>query len=385
MKQRILAAAGLLSVLWFATPVRAENPEHLKRLLETNKCLNCDLSGANLIGARLVAADLRGANLSGANLSGADLSGANLTNANLTSVNLNNAKLMGVIGLSNNLVSLEPRTQNRQESGGLRLRGIVYNPPEQEVPNIREPGASRGSSACAVDAKRLTALVPGKNPGKNFGVTVTGYPTFFFYIPKNAPQAAELMVWDVEGKQVVYETTFKISQNPGVVSVGLPEKANARSLQVGKTYRFSLALLCDPEDRGSNISVEGWIRRNELSASLASQLQQASPQERPAIYAKAGIWYETLTTLAELRRDRPNDSTLAAAWEDLLKSVGLEAIATAPLLPQQTQGSTPPISQPAGALNKPGGQAGSGTQLRGGAYNPAEIAVPGGTQGGGSR
>ncbi|MBD1881572.1 DUF928 domain-containing protein [Coleofasciculus sp. FACHB-T130] len=381
MKQRILAAAGLLSVLWFATPVRAENPEHLKRLLETNKCLNCDLSGANLMGARLVAADLRGANLSGANLSGADLSGANLTNANLTRVNLNLAKLTGVIGVPNNLVSLEPRTQNRQEGGGFRLRGIVYNPPEQEVPNIREPGASRGRSACIVDAEGLTALIPGKN----FGVTVTGYPTLFFYIPKNPPQTAELMVWDVEGKQVVYETTFKISQNPGVVSVSLPEQAGIKPLQVGKTYRFSFALLCDPKDRGSNILVEGWIRRNELSATLANQLQQASPQERPAIYAKAGIWYETLTTLAELRRDRPNDSTLAAAWEDLLKSVGLEAIATAPLLPQQTQRSTPPISQPAGTLNAPGGQAGGGTQLRGGAYNPAEIAAPGATQGGGSR
>ena len=67
----------------------------LKKLLDTKKCPNCDLSQANLSGANLTEANLGGADLSGANLSGANLSEANLKEVNLTGANLYNANLTG--------------------------------------------------------------------------------------------------------------------------------------------------------------------------------------------------------------------------------------------------------------------------------------------------
>jgi uncharacterized protein YjbI with pentapeptide repeats len=126
--------AGLILAL-LAPAARAENPEHLQRLLSTKTCIQCnlvnaglvmgDLTGANLsqsnlIGAnlsqaKLVGANLRGANLTGASLHGADLSGADLTgailtgtdlresflsNANLAGTNLQSAYLQGAVGLS---------------------------------------------------------------------------------------------------------------------------------------------------------------------------------------------------------------------------------------------------------------------------------------------
>jgi len=74
----------------------------LKKLLDTKKCPNCDLSkvnlsGANLTEANLGGADLSGANLSLANLTKADLSGAELTKADLSDANLNGANLSGAI------------------------------------------------------------------------------------------------------------------------------------------------------------------------------------------------------------------------------------------------------------------------------------------------
>jgi len=75
----------------------------LKKLLDTKKCPNCDLSkanlkwaslsGANLKGANLYAADLSYANLKGADLSYANLKYANLSNASLSNANLSNADL----------------------------------------------------------------------------------------------------------------------------------------------------------------------------------------------------------------------------------------------------------------------------------------------------
>ena len=67
--------------------------ENLEKLIKTNSCRECDLSGANLNRVDLSDADLEGANLSKATLSLANLSRANLRNANLKGVALGGADL----------------------------------------------------------------------------------------------------------------------------------------------------------------------------------------------------------------------------------------------------------------------------------------------------
>ncbi|MBD0345660.1 MAG: DUF928 domain-containing protein [Coleofasciculus sp. Co-bin14] len=44
------------------------------------------------------------------------------------------------------------------------------------------------------------------------------------------------------------------------------------------------------------------------------------------------MWYDAIISLADLRRSQPGDLTVASTWKELLRSVGLEAIATKPLL-----------------------------------------------------
>ncbi|MCJ8279500.1 MAG: pentapeptide repeat-containing protein, partial [Rivularia sp. ALOHA_DT_140] len=82
MIKKLLAALTLVAPLFFASSVKAENPQHVQKLLKTGECMSCDLSGANLRGSHLIGADLRGANLRGANLEHANLEGADLTGAN---------------------------------------------------------------------------------------------------------------------------------------------------------------------------------------------------------------------------------------------------------------------------------------------------------------
>ena len=60
---------GTLTMLFLsAAAAQAQNPDHLRQLLRTNSCENCDLSGANLTGLDLREANLQGADLSDANL-----------------------------------------------------------------------------------------------------------------------------------------------------------------------------------------------------------------------------------------------------------------------------------------------------------------------------
>lgn len=171
MNQTIVATAVLLSSLWISTSVKAENPNHLKQLRETQQCRKCDLSGADLRGIKLAKADLRDANLSGANLSevvleganlkganlqkavlvkanlrftnlegvnlsGANLSDADLRNANLTRIELKEAVLTGVLGLTIGNSSSTPAEPSP-------VRSTHYNPPEG-APAPSNPGSGTG-------------------------------------------------------------------------------------------------------------------------------------------------------------------------------------------------------------------------------------------------
>ncbi|ACK68088.1 pentapeptide repeat protein [Rippkaea orientalis PCC 8801] len=102
MKAIIATTTAILTAFSFSMAAKAENLEHLNRLLSTKQCPLCDLSGAGLVmvdlsGAKLIGANLAGANLSQANLSGADLSGANLSGASLHGANLIGANLSSAI------------------------------------------------------------------------------------------------------------------------------------------------------------------------------------------------------------------------------------------------------------------------------------------------
>ena len=100
--KRLFAAVAVLATL-VGSSASAFDPEHLKRLMETNECKGCELSNANLLGAKLrgailveailASADLRNAILREANITGANLGGADLTGANLTRAYMNDVIL----------------------------------------------------------------------------------------------------------------------------------------------------------------------------------------------------------------------------------------------------------------------------------------------------
>ena len=70
-----------------------ERPD-VERLKALNRCVSCNLSGADLTGVNLAYADLAKADLSKANLSGVQLGQAKLAGANLTGANLSGARLI---------------------------------------------------------------------------------------------------------------------------------------------------------------------------------------------------------------------------------------------------------------------------------------------------
>jgi len=109
MKKTIIIFTVIASVFNLTSPVKAENLTHLRQLINTKQCENCELSNSGLVMANLVGANLRGANLVRANLSRADLTGADLTGANLTGASLNGANLTGANLTGANLTGADLR------------------------------------------------------------------------------------------------------------------------------------------------------------------------------------------------------------------------------------------------------------------------------------
>jgi tetratricopeptide (TPR) repeat protein len=128
MKNHILAISVFITTITLTQTAQAANFEHVRQLLATKECQNCDLTNAGLVMADLSGANLSGANLTNANLSRANLTGANLTGANLTGAGLFGANLSAAKLSGANLVGADLRNTYlaNTEFNGANVNGVNF-------------------------------------------------------------------------------------------------------------------------------------------------------------------------------------------------------------------------------------------------------------------
>ncbi|NJK27661.1 MAG: DUF928 domain-containing protein [Coleofasciculaceae cyanobacterium SM2_3_26] len=185
-------------------------------------------------------------------------------------------------------------------------------------------GDARGG--CILDDLSLTALTPVKN-GQNVGLTTSARPTFFVYIPAlgrtpdgSLVEEAEFGLQSAEGDRL-HSVLFKLPEQSGTIGVTLSEADGFPDLETGKSYQWTLSILCDPSNRAADQTVRGTIQRVAPSPTLTAGLATATPEEVPQVYAREGIWHETLSTLAQLMQATPNDPALPKTWATMLESI----------------------------------------------------------------
>jgi hypothetical protein len=166
-----------------------------------------------------------------------------------------------------------------------------------------------------------------------WGLTSTAYPRLLFFVPYDAVKvsAIEFVLQD-DQDQTVYRTSVPVPSTPGIISVQLPATINELEIDQPYHWFFKVRAVCEPNQATTLDYVEGWIQRIHLNPELANRLTQSSPQQQAALYAENGIWYDALTTLADLRLAEPENLTVAQDWTDLLKAIGLEDLANRPLI-----------------------------------------------------
>ena len=202
-----------------------------------------------------------------------------------------------------------------------------------EGPDRRIGGGGRPAESCLFNKNQqpLTAIIP-----KNYlGITAVASPTLFFYVPQiEQPQEVEVeFVLRDPNDKLVYETTFTLTGNAGIISLVLPDSKELNLLKINQDYHWYFSTICNPQDRSKDIVVEGLIRRVKLDPVLADKLAQATQIERVRLYLEANLWHDALTALAELKRSRPKDPAVLNMWTQILRSADLnEAIAQEPLI-----------------------------------------------------
>lgn len=232
-----------------------------------------------------------------------------------------------IVGCASNL---EASSQDKLATPPQEVK-VHFKLPNRGAPSKRKAGAaSRGDCPSPekypgtdID-KQLTALIPATG----IGLTTASHPTFWFFVPYPAtpPRDLVFVLEDEYEKKEIYKTKFEIEGTPGILSLKLPE--TVAPLEIDKKYRWIFSYLCNSKDSSQDAVVYGYVQRINLSSEIENQLETATtPIDKVAIYAENGVWYETLTGLAQLRLQEPQNEILMEEWLELLKSVGLDDMA----------------------------------------------------------
>ncbi|MBD2430028.1 MULTISPECIES: DUF928 domain-containing protein [Fischerella] len=191
----------------------------------------------------------------------------------------------------------------------------LISAPDTGTPNgQRVPGGTRPGQivACKQLDQPITALVPENAKG----LTTAEYPSFWFYIPYR-PQdiySIEFSLHDQQEKTTLYRTFPKLAKTPGIIGITLPPNPK-NSLQLNQNYHWYFKVNCNSQaiSQEDDVVLEGWVTRIQPNSNDV-------------------IWYDELTNLAKNYMFNPNNSKIKNKWENLLKSVGLQGLASAPIV-----------------------------------------------------
>jgi hypothetical protein len=203
-------------------------------------------------------------------------------------------------------------------------------PPGTGKPDDRTPGGTRGPCE-DITGVSFTPLLPVNSSGFS-GYTMTGYPTFWFYVAYKSKDISGKFSLENAQKAQVYQTNLKLPQTPGFVSISIP--TTEKALEKNQAYRWTFTLNCPSSDPLDYPKVwhTGTVQRIDMPA-LEIQLKTAKLEERTKLYVANSIWYDVPTDVAKISERSP-------AWLNLLKAMNLEQLEKEPIV-----GSVVPIEK----------------------------------------
>ena len=192
----------------------------------------------------------------------------------------------------------------------------VYKPPRRGAPAGRVGGGTRGIES---DKPIIAALVP-----EQIGLTLQEQPSLYWYLSKPTEYLIEFTLIDEQSVQPILEKRIGFGVQAGIHVIKLADYGIR--LATGKQYKWFIALIPDLNHRSKDTIAGGSIERIRCPESLLTKLAQTNKKEVPLVYAKAGIWYEALSTISELIDAEPGSLNLMKMRAFLLRQVGIEGL-----------------------------------------------------------
>lgn len=195
---------------------------------------------------------------------------------------------------------------------GLPSLALQYNPP-----NRGAPGYTRNAGSRTGPCGDLTAVQPTQT---NWGETLVERPTFGIYVAEPTTDLT-FELKDERSQEILHRATFDHVAGPGISLYTLPDTAPA--LEPNQFYRWQVSLECEQfnsehiQYTGSK-TAGGMIVRRLASDPLPTTLATATADEKPALLASHGLWYDAVHALLLQSLEHPETETWTDAWQTLI-------------------------------------------------------------------
>lgn len=190
----------------------------------------------------------------------------------------------------------------------------TYRPPKGKVrQQARKAGGSRGCNLHSNDT--VTLLVPQDH----IATTTSNRPTFLWHLSQRSSLPLRFTLIE-PGKKTIF--TKELDPEPGIVALILPQ--SSRPLEIGKTYRWTVTVICNKMKPSRNLFAQAWIERVSSPKSNKSFSENTNdPSFCDVNYAQKGIWYDALACNYAKRVQNQNDTSNSQEFWSLLKEINL--------------------------------------------------------------
>lgn len=194
-----------------------------------------------------------------------------------------------------------------------------YRPINPSRPVVRTGStATRGGCQAAATTNPTApfAIAP-LAPRDHIGLTSATRPTLTWYVtePQSYPIELALFAYGASGRGALIHK-FKLPSQPGMMQWTLP--ADQPGLQVGQSYVWQVALLCNAQRPSKNPWVESVLTVVELPAAVQRTLATTTdPAQRINAYADANLWYEAIAETLRHPAAKPLRLTLLQQLSEL--------------------------------------------------------------------
>ncbi len=208
------------------------------------------------------------------------------------------------------------QVKDKDKDKQLQTPLVPYVPPKpiRPTPKIRtSQGGTRGCGGLPT----VTLLAP-----EHVGLTTQEQPKLYWHISAESQKLAVVTLTHDEAIEPLLEWSVPKPMKSGVHSINIAK--HDIHLEVGKTYEWSLRMVCGQgESDSGDLVVKSYIERVPVSDQVKSISKNGDSIVLANAYASGGLWYDAVATLHKTWVEDSDNPILKSAWSGMLGQIEL--------------------------------------------------------------